>query len=79
MDVTDRGIYFMDATADAKKPRNEILFYDFTTGGVSRVALLEGEAPHGMPGLSLSPDRRSLLYTQLDSTGIDLMLVQNFR
>ena len=35
--------------------------------------------PPGMPGLTLSRNQRSLLYTQLDSTGIDLMLVQNFR
>jgi Tol biopolymer transport system component len=75
----DTGIYFVDVTSDAKKPRDAVFFYDFATRHISQVALLENETPAGMPGLSLSPDGRSLLYTQLDSAGIDLMLVQNFR
>jgi hypothetical protein len=53
--------------------------YDFASRRLAQVALLDGEAPTGMPGLTLSRDQRALLYTQLDSTGIDLMLVQNFR
>jgi Tol biopolymer transport system component/tRNA A-37 threonylcarbamoyl transferase component Bud32 len=79
MDVIDTGIYFMDVTGDAKKLRDAVFFYDFATRHTSQVALLETETPVGMPGLSLSPDRRSLLYTQLDNAGIDLMLLQNFR
>lgn len=29
-------------------------------------------------GLSLSPDRRSLIYSQIDALSADLMLVENF-
>ena len=29
--------------------------------------------------LTVSPDSRTILYTQLDETGSDLMLVENFR
>jgi hypothetical protein len=79
MHAIDTGIYFVDVTGDAKKPRDAVFFYDFATRHISQVALLENETPAGMPGLSLSPDGRSLLYTQLDSAGIDLMLAQNFR
>jgi eukaryotic-like serine/threonine-protein kinase len=75
----ETGIYFVDVTGDAKRPRDAIFFYDFSTRRISQVALLETETPAGMPGLSISPDRRSALYTQLDSVGIDLMLVRNFR
>jgi Tol biopolymer transport system component len=77
--VTADGIYFIDAVGDDRRPHDAVFFYDFATRHTSQVALLEGETPSGMPGLSMSPDKRSLLYTQLDSAGIDLMLVQNFR
>jgi Tol biopolymer transport system component len=77
--VVDDGIYFTDAAGDGQKARDAVFFYDFATRRISQVALLAGEAPVGMPGLSLSPDHRALLYTQLDSANIDLMLVQNFR
>jgi hypothetical protein len=30
-------------------------------------------------GFTVSPDRRSFLYTQSDEAGTDLMLVENFR
>jgi hypothetical protein len=76
--VIDTGIYFVDVT-DAKRPRDAVFFYDFSTRRLSQIARLESETPAGMPGLSVSPDRRSALYTQLDSVGIDLMLVRSFR
>jgi hypothetical protein len=31
------------------------------------------------PGFAISPDRRWLLYTSLESSDADLMLVDNFR
>ena len=69
--VTD-GIYFIpEPGADGK---SFIQFLSFATAKVKTVA------PMGIPleGLSVSPDGRSLLFSQLDESGSDLMLVENF-
>jgi hypothetical protein len=51
-------------------------FMSFATGKVKTVAPMSGPTAEG---LSVSPDGRSLLFSQLDETGSDLMLVENFR
>ena len=39
-----------------------------------------GSGGRNWPGYpSVSPDEKSILYTQYDQTGADLMLVDNFR
>jgi hypothetical protein len=66
------GVYFIPGPgADLKF---SIQFLSFATGKVKTVA------PIGPPweGLSVSPDGRSLLFTQFDEGGSDLMLVENF-
>ena len=71
--VTD-GIYFIPAPgADGK---SYIQFLSFATGKVKSVAPISGP-PH--EGLSVSPDGRSLLFSQYDEAGSDLMLVENFK
>jgi len=53
-----------------------IQFLKFATGKVAPVITL----PRGHTGpLSISPDERYLLYSQLDQRGSDLMLIENFR
>jgi len=49
-------------------------YLDTATGRIERVASFEKPVRH----LSVSPDRRWILYTQVDQTGSDLMLVENF-
>ncbi len=71
--VTD-GIYFIPvAGADGK---SSLQFLSFATSKVQAVA------PIPRPtffGFSVSPDGRSVLFSQADEIGIDLMLVENFR
>jgi serine/threonine protein kinase len=72
-DVFEDGIYYLFATS----PRTtEIRFHRFATGR-SRIA----SEIEGLPGLglSVSPDRKTFLFTKYVSAGADLMLIENFR
>ncbi len=73
--AVDNGIYYLDTTA--KKPG--IAFLDITTHRTSRVFDLENRPARQAPGLAVSPDRKTILYTQLDALNNDIMLVENFR
>jgi Tol biopolymer transport system component len=67
------GIYF-------EQPNNNgstsLKFLSFATGKASVLATITRPLDDD---LSVSPDERYLLYTQLDRAGSDLMLVENFR
>ena len=76
--VTPQGIYFIPAP-DTDEPGGSSLirFFDFATGRATTIHSL----PPGVRayfGLTVSPDSRSILYTQ-DQSQSDLMLVENFR
>ena len=68
--LTPRGILFEGA-----EPAGGIDFLDFATG---KVSLFFQPARHMTVGLSLSSDQRHLLFPQRESSGSDLMLVDNF-
>ena len=69
------GIYFVNQDA---KDGVAIEFFNFATKQVKQVAGL-GKIDILYPGISVSPDRRQILYTQEDQSGGDIMLVENFR
>jgi hypothetical protein len=69
--VRNDGIYFIPAGT-----RPSIQFLRFATDRIEPVLKI------GKPsaaGLTISPDRRTLLFTVYEETGSDLMLVENFR
>jgi Tol biopolymer transport system component len=68
------GIYFF-RPAD-EKGRSDICLYEFATGRTRRVLTIEKPIDSY---IEASPDGRTILYTQLDQAGSDLMLVENFR
>lgn len=72
-DVVNQGIYFISKAADGKF---SIRFLDFATAKIRTIAPIPGPA---FFGLSVAPDNRSFLYTQIDREENDLMLVENFR
>src|ERR1700730_15925956 len=72
--LVNDGIYFSpEPSADRKY---SIQFLSFATGKVKTVVPIPGQVSYIF---NVSPDGRSLLYTQLDEAGSDLMLVENFR
>jgi hypothetical protein len=75
-DVVAEGIYF--ATAEVPS-RPVIEFFSFATGRVTQIAQLEKPIFTTDQGLTVSPDQRWLVYVQIDQSGTDIMLVENFR
>lgn len=71
--IVDDGIYFIDweATTGAN-----IEFFSFATQQTKQVADL-GKERVSVEGFAVSPDRRWLLYTQMEDSS-DIMLVENF-
>ena len=69
--VLERGIYYIDQPSS----ETELRFFDFATGRSTTVARNLGNIG---PGLTASADGRTILYSRLDSSINDLMLVENF-
>ena len=73
--VVEDGIYFIDS--DAKEDWT-LRFFDFANRRMTPIAALGQNIANN--GLTVSPDRRQILYTRVDFTGgVDIMLVENFR
>jgi hypothetical protein len=72
--VVERGIYFFSG-----KDRPSLQFFDLAIDKSEMVARLEDSGGSVLPGLSVSPDGRWLLYSRWEGRGSDLMLVENFR
>jgi len=74
--VARNGIYF--ATADVPEgPRLE--FLDLTTGALQRITGLAKAPDSTIPGLAVSPDERTLLLSQYDQSGSNVIMVDRFR
>lgn len=72
--LSERGIYYV---SDAS-PHPAIEFFDFASKRVSRVAELAGLPPGGDPGFAVSPDGTRIIFSQVDASAVDLMLVEHF-
>jgi hypothetical protein len=77
--VARNGIYYIDFdVASDERPR--VKFLNFQAHQVMEIGRVEKTVTwKTTPGFSISPDGRWLLYSNLESTDADLMLVDNFR
>jgi Tol biopolymer transport system component len=72
--VSARGIYFLALRGDSRVASVE--FFDFASRKTAVLHTLDGAWWYGF---ALSPDESSLLFSQVDSLGSDLMMVENLR
>jgi hypothetical protein len=72
--VGSQGIYFF-AVPD-KKGHSDICLAERSTGKIRKILTIEQSVK---PYIEVSPDDRTILYTQVDQHDVDLMLVENFR
>lgn len=80
--LTSRGICFMVPPPDNGSAGPAIKFYSFDNRRVTTIIEFSREVTlmYSINNpLSISPDGRWVLYTQIDQSGSDLMLVENFR
>lgn len=73
--VFEDGIYYLSAGSTVAG-RYEIRFHEFATGRSRLVSPIAGQLSFGF---SVSPDRKTFLFTLVPSSGSDLMLIENFR
>jgi Tol biopolymer transport system component len=77
-EVVKNGIYFLDRQEiDGAGVRYFLRFYDFAARRDRQVMPFERRPFNA--GLAISPDGRYCLYTQVDRSDTDIMLVDNFR
>jgi eukaryotic-like serine/threonine-protein kinase len=75
--VVETGIYFADQ-AEAAGPA-AIYFYDFASRRIREISKVDKPLAVTDSAFSVSPDRRHLLYTQVDQAGSDILLLDHFR
>jgi serine/threonine protein kinase/tricorn protease-like protein len=81
--VFDDGIYYIYADPDGLA-KSEVRFHDFATGRSRSVGAIESGTLNPIAarvgvGFSVSPDRKTFLFTHYGSAGSDLMMIENFR
>ncbi len=74
--IGPRGIYYFDFLADPRSPKLA-MFYSFETGRSNQIGTVEPTVLQGTPGISVSPNGRWLLYTDVVTRNSDLMLVDH--
>ena len=73
--------HWLGKTACGSRPAVKyfIEFFSFATGRITPFAPLEKEPESEAPAFAMSSDSRWILYSQVDQSGSDIMLVENFR
>jgi Tol biopolymer transport system component len=76
--VASDGIYYFDFAVDPGA-RKLVKFYSFKTSKTNEVGTVEASVSADYSGISVSPDGRWLLYSNVANVSSDLMMVDHFR
>jgi hypothetical protein len=71
--LVDKGIYYVDEVGHPT-----IKFLNFINYKVTKIVEVESLPPPGDPGFTVSPDEKQIVFSQIDRSAVDLMLVENF-
>ena len=74
-DLTTRGAYFLRDAA----PPGTIVFYDFATHRMTPLLDLGDRFLRGMPSLSVTFDDSWMLYSEVDASGSNILMLENLR
>ncbi|HUJ31486.1 MAG TPA: hypothetical protein VLY23_09415 [Candidatus Acidoferrum sp.] len=74
--VFEDGIYYVNSQA---KPQPTIEFYSFATRQSTRILGLSGQPDAWFGGLTVSPDRRLIVFSQQQYQSSEIILGENFR
>jgi hypothetical protein len=72
--VARDGIYFF--TAPDQKSHSDLSIYEFASGKTRKILTIERPVTWL---IEVSRDGQTILYSQIDEVGSDLMLVENFK
>ena len=72
-DLAEDGIYYVNNNSEEG---SAIEFFSNETGKTTKIMQFE---TGGIWGMSVSPDRRYILYTQWELPEADILMVENFR
>jgi hypothetical protein len=74
-----KGIFFFEAAGPERPSAARLKFLDQTTNRVYELAKTGKPVTWQTPTLTVSPDERSVVFTQIDDVGADIMLMEGFR
>ena len=74
--VFDDGIYYVNSHA---KPQPAIEFFSFATRQSTRILQMSGQPDPWFGGLTVSPDRRTIVFSRQEYQSSEILLGENFR
>jgi hypothetical protein len=73
-----QGVYFVETSGPPFHPKVQLKLLDLASRRITELAALERPVDRGTSVIAVSGDGLHLLYTQIDRSGSDIMLVENF-